>query len=243
MELKIMTYNIHHGKGMDKQIDLHRTAKVIEKSDADIISLNEVDKHYSERSDYLDQSMWLAQQLNMYHAFSPSLTLTSKQTTTKRQYGNALLSRFPIVSEKSYLFNFIPGLIEGRSLLTATVEHNKKLFDINVTHLSLNPILHRKQINFIVNQLHKNSHPMIIMGDWNMKPGSRGWRKMTTEFHDVWDHAGNGTGFTYPSLRPKLRLDYLFVSPSFQVVDAEVISNLPHASDHLPLKATLLFSQ
>lgn len=91
-----MTFNIHHGKGIDKQVDLYRIAEVIEKSDADIIGLNEVDKHFSKRSLYENQIGWLAKQLNIEHAFSPSLSIKSKNSTTIRQYGNALLSRYPI---------------------------------------------------------------------------------------------------------------------------------------------------
>ena len=234
-----MTYNIHHGKGMDKQIDLYRIAEVIEKSDVDIVGLNEVDKHFAKRSYYEDQVNWLAKQLNMYQAFSPAISLTSKHSTNVRQYGNALLSRYPIVNKRSYSFKFISGLAEGRSLLEATIQIEKKLVRFYVTHLSLNSFLHRKQSDFIVNQLHKCSHPMIIMGDWNMRPGSRGWRKITREFLDVWYLAGNGAGFTYPSHRPRLRLDYLFVSPYFQVVEVELVTSLSKASDHLPLKATL----
>ena len=234
-----MTYNIHHGKGIDNQVNLHRIAEVIEKSDADIIGLNEVDKHFSKRSNYEDQISWLAKQLNMYEAFSPSLSLKSKHSPTARQYGNALLSRFPIVIKRSYPFNFISGLIEGRSLLEATIQTNKQLLQIYVTHLSLNPFLHRKQTDFIVNQLHKDSHPAIVMGDWNMKPGSRGWRKIARETQDAWHIAGKGRGYTYPSLRPRIRLDYIFASRNFQIVEAEVLTQMPKGSDHFPLKATL----
>jgi endonuclease/exonuclease/phosphatase family metal-dependent hydrolase len=234
-----MTYNIHHGKGTDNQVNLYRIAEVIEKSDADIIGLNEVDKHFSKRSYYEDQISWLAKQLNMYQAFSPSLSLKSKSAATVRQYGNALLSRYPIVTKKSYPFDFIYGLIEGRALLEATIQMNQQLLQIYVTHLSLNPFLHKKQTDFIVNQLHKYSHPVIIMGDWNMIPGSRGWRKITHELQDVWQIAGKGEGYTFPSLRPRMRLDYLFVSRHFRVVEAEVVTIMPNGSDHLPLKATL----
>jgi endonuclease/exonuclease/phosphatase family metal-dependent hydrolase len=177
----------------------------------------------------------------MHQTFSPSLSLKSKNSTTVQQYGNALLSRYPIVTKKSYRFDFIHGLIEGRSLLEATIQINKQLLQICVTHLSLNPFLHNKQTDFIVNQLHKYSHPVIIMGDWNMKPGSRGWRKITRELQDVWHTAGKGEGYTYPSFRPTIRLDYIFVSRSFRVVEAEVVTIMPKGSDHLPLKATLSF--
>lgn len=50
MEVKVMTYNIHHGKGMDRKVDINRIADVIAQSNIDIVGLNEVDKHFSRRS-------------------------------------------------------------------------------------------------------------------------------------------------------------------------------------------------
>lgn len=233
-----MTFNIHHGKGIDKKLDLDRIAEVIKNSKADIIGLNEVDKHFSKRSLFKNQIGWLANQLKLEHAFCPAISINSKTFKHSRQYGNALLSRFPIVTEKSHSFNYIQGLIEGRSLLNATVEINKQLYQVMVTHLSLNPYLHRKQTNYIINQLHKNPYPKIIMGDWNMRPNSKPWRKLTETLQDAWNVSGNGTGFTYPSQRPRSRLDYIFVSSELQVVKAEVMTQSA-ASDHLPLKAVL----
>ncbi|MGP7815917.1 endonuclease/exonuclease/phosphatase family protein [Niallia sp. 01092] len=239
MEIRVMTFNIHHGKGMDKQLNLNRIAEVIENSEADIIGLNEVDKHFSKRSLYQDQISWLAKQLKLEYAFSPSLSVKHKNSTPERQYGNALLSRYPIVAKKSHSFHLISGLTEGRSLLDATIQINKKLYRIMVTHLSLNPYLHRKQTNYILNQFHESPYPVIIMGDWNMKPGSRQWRKLTNKVQDAWQIAGIGPGYTYPSIRPRARLDYIFVSSELQVVEAEVIIKETTASDHLPLKATI----
>jgi endonuclease/exonuclease/phosphatase family metal-dependent hydrolase len=240
MEIKVMTFNIHHGKGIDKQADLSRIAEVIEKSDVDIIGLNEVDKHFSKRSLFEDQTSWLAKQLKLESFFSPSLSIKSKNSPEVRQYGNALLSRYPIVSKKTRSFNYIPGLIEGRSLLDATIQINKKLYQIMVTHLSLNPFLHRKQTDFIIDQFQTYPHPIIIMGDWNMKPRSRGWRRLTNKVQDTWNVSGKGPGYTYPSHRPYMRLDYIFVSPGLQVVKTEVITKTLESSDHLPLKATIL---
>ncbi|WP_307891629.1 endonuclease/exonuclease/phosphatase family protein [Bacillus swezeyi] len=240
MEITIMTFNIHHGKGADKRLDLQRIADVITESDADIIGLNEVDKHFSKRSDYEDQVAWLASQLQMYHAYSPSLSLSSGQASPERQYGNALLSRFPIVEEKHHLFNFVTGLIEGRSLLETTVRIDQKLFRLFVTHFSLNPFLHRKQTDFLLERILKLEEPAVVMGDFNMKPHSKGWQKVAGALYDTWKEAGEGPGFTYPSHRPKKRLDYVFTSPSLHVSKAEVVTIDPSASDHLPLKAVMM---
>lgn len=50
---RVMSYNIHHGRGLDGKIDLERIANVIKKEGADIVTLQEVDKGV-ERSDRQD---------------------------------------------------------------------------------------------------------------------------------------------------------------------------------------------
>ncbi|MBP1969392.1 endonuclease/exonuclease/phosphatase family metal-dependent hydrolase [Virgibacillus natechei] len=99
VEMKVMTYNIRHGKGKDKQLDLYRIAEVIKRSDAAIIGINEIDRYYS-RSLHIDQPNWLARELDMDYAFAPSLSLPPKHYSELRQYGNAILSRYPIISKK-----------------------------------------------------------------------------------------------------------------------------------------------
>ncbi|MBB2479513.1 endonuclease/exonuclease/phosphatase family protein [Bacillus sp. APMAM] len=239
MDITVMTYNIHHGKGSDKHTDLYRIADVIKKSKADIVGLNEVDRNFSLRSNYEDQIYWLAKQLNMYQGFSPSISLSSQKRSHVREYGNAILSRYPIITNNSYTFHLKPGLAEPRSLHEAFIQINGRQVRFYVSHLSLNSFLHRKQSNFILQKFNKSSYPTIIMGDWNMKPGSKKWCHITKSFQDVWELAGNGKGFTYPSQKPRLRLDYLFVSQEVEVVNVEVFNLLSIASDHLPLKATL----
>jgi hypothetical protein len=100
LEIKVMTFNIHHGKGMDNRADLFRIAELIDKCDVDIVGLNEVDRHFSKRSLYEDQIGWLANQLDMDYAFSPSISIKSKHLTEMRQYGNALLSRYQKLLQK-----------------------------------------------------------------------------------------------------------------------------------------------
>lgn len=240
LELKVMTFNIHHGQGMDKQANLYRIAEIIDRCDADIVGLNEVDKHFSNRSRYEDQISWLAKHLKMEQAFSPSISKKSKNVPRIREYGNALLSRYPILSKKNQSINLLPGFTEGRSILDVLIRINEQIVQIFVTHLSLNPFLHRIQRDFIINQLHKNSCPKIIMGDWNMRPGSKGWRKITSLVQDAWHIGGKGAGYTYPSLHPRTRLDYIFVDQRIKVVETKVVTISPEASDHLPIIARLI---
>ncbi|MBS4201697.1 endonuclease/exonuclease/phosphatase family protein [Bacillus sp. FJAT-49732] len=240
LKIKAMTFNIHHGKGMDKLTDLYRIANIIDQCGADVIALNEVDSHFSKRSLFEDQAGWLANELNMDYAFSPSIFKKDKNLQEPRQYGNALLSRHPIIAKESHLFK-ISRLTEGRSLLETKIQIQKCSLKMAVTHLSLNPIIHRKQTDVIIGRYQKNTNPTILMGDWNMKPGSKGWEKITKEFQDVWEEAGKGSGYTYPSFQPRSRLDYIFASRDFEIIHAEVVNKVSEASDHLPVVATLYY--
>ncbi|QIZ67753.1 endonuclease/exonuclease/phosphatase family protein [Geobacillus subterraneus] len=239
MELHVMTFNIRHGKGTDGKVDLPRIAAVIEQSSADVVGLNEVDRYFSRRSGYEDQIGWLAKELRMHHAFSPSVSLGANQLGIARQYGNGLLSRYPIATHQSHSLNMGLKMAEGRSLLEAIIDVQGQPFAVYVTHLSLNPFLHRRQTDFIIGQLDRQPFPSLIMGDWNMRPGSKPWNKMTRKMDDVWQKAGTGNGDTYPSFRPRRRLDYIFISRQLHAIDAQVVAIRPTASDHLPLRATL----
>ncbi|MCY3003234.1 MAG: hypothetical protein NTV21_15650, partial [Planctomycetota bacterium] len=71
-ELRVASYNIKHGEGLDGRVDLERTAAVLARFDADLIALQEVDVGVR-RSGGVDQPHALAQQLEQltsrrYHA-------------------------------------------------------------------------------------------------------------------------------------------------------------------------------
>jgi endonuclease/exonuclease/phosphatase family metal-dependent hydrolase len=242
LEIKVMTFNIHHGRGIDGKLDLKRIAQVVRDSEADLIGLNEVDRNFSRRSHYLDQITWLAEHLQMHWAFGTTLALRRRKAKPFRKYGNAFLSRYPILSHKNYLFDFYPALIEGRALLEIMVEMNQVPLKLFVTHLSLTSFLQKKQIDFIIKKITDESLPVILVGDCNMKPGSKGWKKITRHLTDVCRADGKGSYYTFPSFRPKSQLDYIFVSRDFQVAAVHVMKQRPEASDHLPLTASLIMN-
>ncbi|MFC7439842.1 endonuclease/exonuclease/phosphatase family protein [Laceyella putida] len=232
MKLKVMTFNMHHGRGSDGRWDMERILHVLKTSDADLIGLNEVDRRFSKRSRYLDQADWLAERLEMFHLFGKAQTWGHD-----RQYGNAILSRLPILSSQNHRFE--SRLAEGRSLLETKLTFHGRPIKVYLTHLPLNPWLHRKQTDFILHKVRQESHPVILMGDWNMLPHSSAWRKLTTLLTDAGRGKGKAPLCTYPASKPRWQLDYLFVSRQWHVLKAEVSTPLPQASDHLPFTAKL----
>ncbi|RHW42318.1 endonuclease [Neobacillus notoginsengisoli] len=235
-----MSFNIHHGIGTDKRLDLQRIAKLIESAGPDIIGLNEVDRFFSERSQFMDQAKWLAKELGMEYAYGAALTIESPDGGKKRQFGNALLTRFPIQSHRNHPFDFLPKVIEDRALLEVNVRVDNKELAVFVTHLSLAPFQHKKQAAFILGKIAKVNAPAFIMGDWNMTPSSRAWRTVTASLNDVWSETNkDGRGGTFPSRRPFRRLDYIFANAYVETHECEVINEEPTASDHLPVLANL----
>ncbi|MCZ8514259.1 endonuclease/exonuclease/phosphatase family protein [Paenibacillus filicis] len=239
MQIKVITFNIHHGKGIDGKLNLNRIAEAVEESEADFIALNEVDRFFSKRSDYADQVSWLAERLKMNSAFGAAISLKPKNSDAKREYGNALLSRYPIVSVKNHLMD--SGIIEGRVLLETDVLMKEISLRMYVTHLSLNPLSRKKQIDFIADKITEDRPPVIIAGNWNMKPGGKAWRKISGILKDCYATASTPC-HTFPSLRPVMKIDYIFTSRNIHVASVEVIKKIPAASDHLPLIATLILN-
>lgn len=87
--LRVMTYNIHVGVGMDKQLDLPRIAAVINAQHPDLVGLQEVDRGVA-RTQRIDEIAELAKLTRMDYAFAFNLHYQGGQ------YGVAILSRFPI---------------------------------------------------------------------------------------------------------------------------------------------------
>ena len=69
VRLRVMTYNIHHGHGMDGKFDLSRTIQVINAAKPDLLALQEVDSK-CERSRRVDEPQELAAQTGMQAASS-----------------------------------------------------------------------------------------------------------------------------------------------------------------------------
>ena len=95
--LRVMTYNIHVGVGMDKKLDLQRIADVINRERPDLVGLQEVDRGVR-RTEGKDEIVELAKMTSMEFAFAPNLDYQGGK------YGVAILSRWPIKNTVHRMF-------------------------------------------------------------------------------------------------------------------------------------------
>lgn len=79
--------------------------------------------------------------------------------------------------------------------------------------------------------------PVIVFGDLNSTPHNWVYGQMTDILRDTFDEAGDGWGMTYHTRAPFARIDYVFVSDHWEIVDADVVD--AYLSDHLPVVARL----
>ncbi len=234
MTLRVMTYNIQHGAGADERVDLQRTAEAIRREKPDIVALEEVDKGVM-RTGRQNLPMLLGSLTGMTVYFNNNFNFQGGE------YGNAVLTRFPILMETNTHYRMI-RTNEQRGVIQMILNVNGHKILFMATHIDYRPDNQERLMNVAeMKEIVKKypGLPVVICGDFNDTPDGRVYNTMKQSFADVWALVGEGKGLTYPSPVPKKRIDYIWISrdKSLQPTIAWVPNT--QASDHRPLVAEL----
>lgn len=231
--LRVMTFNIHHGRGLDDVVDIERIADVIVLHQPDIVGLQEVDVGV-ERSGGIDIVAVLGRLTGLSHtAFGRNLDLQGGG------YGNAVLSRYPIVSGHNIRLRQLgPG--EQRGVQVVTVQRNRVPVTVLNTHLD--HLADNDERMYSFRQVRDEIMPdladgcVILTADLNDVADSAVYRAFTSLLSDAWS-PGNGPGDTFPADTPERRIDYVMLGEGLSAVAAFVPET--EASDHRPVVAYL----
>lgn len=239
-QLTAMSYNIHHGVDANENLDLDRIAGEIRRQDAEVVGLQEVDRHWSARSDFEDQARELAAELDMHYVFGANLDRDPAEPgQPRRQYGTAILSEYPILESVNTPLPRPEGG-EQRGLLEALVNVRGLPVRVYNTHLQHDSAVERSaQVETIMQRVGEFEEPTVLLGDLNARPEAPELAPLFTRFDDAWIEGGSGPGYTISSAAPYARIDYALVSPDIAVTQARVPRTLA-SSDHLPVVAELL---
>lgn len=233
LKLRIMTYNIHVGVGMDKKLDLQRIADVILKEKPDLVGLQEVDRGVS-RTEGKDEIAELAKLTRMDYAFAHNLDYQGGQ------YGVAILSRFLIQKIDHQKYQNLREA-ERRGMLRVELEINGRAVDFVTTHLDYQYADGRLfETEQMLKFLADVKNPLIVSGDFNDEPNGSSYQMMLKGFDDAWITSRvKGLGLSYPADKPIKRIDYIFLRTKdrWRVKKAWVVDTL--ASDHLPVVADI----
>ena len=231
--IRVMTYNIHVGIGMDKKLDLRRIADVINKQKPDLVGLQEVDRGVA-RTQRIDEMAELAKLTHMDYAFAFNFAYQGGQ------YGVAILSRSPIKATEHRLFKNVREA-ERRGSIRAEVILDGHRLNFVTTHLDYQHddgrLFEAQQLLAALKDL---KDPLIVVGDFNDLPTGQTYQLMRNAFDDAWiDGRGTGEGFSYPADKPAKRIDYIFMRSTDQIRTrrAWIVQTL--ASDHIPVVADL----
>ena len=227
--LRVLTYNIHIGKGLDGKLDLERIARVIRDSKADVVALQEVDVK-TRRTENVDQAAELARLTNMHVHFGKAMDHDGGA------YGVAILSRFELSDAKTHALGS-----EGRSEPRAAAEAHFRVGDGGPrvaffgTHLEhASEPLRVKQAEVLLRATAAADAPIVILaGDFNAEPGSEPMRMLLDRWTDATAKPGDPT---FPAGAPKIRIDYILYAPTkhVKVIESQVLDERI-ASDHRPV--------
>jgi endonuclease/exonuclease/phosphatase family metal-dependent hydrolase len=239
--IRVMTYNIRSGNG-----NLDSTAAAIRAQSPDIVALQEVDVHWADRSAFADQVTALAAKLGMQGRFAPIYVLPGlAQGAPPRQFGVALLSRYPIVRFRNDTIARLSTQVQdpepqpAPGLLDAVLDVNGHPVRVFNTHLDYrkDPAVRTQQVREMLGFIGDLAVPTLVFGDMNAAPDAPELRPLLQRLHDAWSESGT-PGFTYPADAPHERIDYVLVSPQFSVRSIRVPDT--QASDHRPVVAELV---
>lgn len=243
--LRVMTFNIRHGLGLDGRVDLGRVAEAIRGAGAELVGLQEVDRRWGVRSAFRDQAAWLGRRLGMHWGFASAMRRLGGAWPPGNGYGNALLSRHPIAWVRHIPLARM-GTAEDRVLLAAGVDvPGLGRITAAVTHLGLDRAERLCHAGVVIRHLSDVPVPVVLMGDWNDRPDSPEVQEVALRWADVARQAEERSGVLLPTFRyrspggrPNVRIDYIFASSSLAAARAWTVDS--PASDHLPLVADLV---
>ncbi len=228
--IRLLAYNIKHGRGNDGRVDLQRTADVIRRVRADVVALQEVDEKV-ERSGQLNQAKRLAELTGLsYHAFGSFFDYQGGE------YGMAIISRYPLRDIKRLR---LPDGAEPRASLVVTVAAGKSFRLANV-HFYRDERERLAQAQVLLKYLQNEKLPCVIAGDFNSRPESAVLKRFSK-----WNIPAKGEDhLTFPSDRPRVEIDFLMFRPenAFVVNEIDVVEE-PLASDHRPVLMEVSFGE
>lgn len=229
-ELRVLTFNIHVGIGMDNKFDLERTAKVIKDLDPDFVALQEVDR-FAARSGKIDHLAELEKLTGMSGVFGKTV-----DHSPSGEYGIAILSKHPIREHKFTQFPEMENQ-ENRGLLQINVKFSDDteltFASTHFCHISeTRRVEQAEKINEILSQ---GNTIAIIGGDFNARSNS----ESITLLKKHWTDATDGTP-SFSSTNPRSKIDYIFYRPekALKLKETKVIED-KITSDHRPVLSVL----
>jgi endonuclease/exonuclease/phosphatase family metal-dependent hydrolase len=228
--LRVVTYNVHRCRGMDRRTRPDRVAAVLRDINADVVALQEVIGSGPHGVSHIEE---IGAALGMGWVMAPTRQLRG------HQFGNAVLSRLPIEHHIQHDLSW--KTCEPRCLQRVDIElpsHTLHVYNVHLGTAILERRHQAQRIATIVADRHVGG-PKIVLGDFNEWTRGLTTQLLSDRLKSVDLESYLRRRRTYPGLFPILHLDHIYYAGRLEIVNIE----LPRtrlslvASDHLPLVA------
>lgn len=226
--MRIVSFNTQHCLNyLTREIDFQKFSEAIKAMNADVVGLNEM-RSAGTDPEYTDQTGTLSDLTGIQHWFFAKAT----DIGDGNPYGNAILSKMPIVSAESILIPdpdpklYDPGRYETRCVLKAVLDNG---LTILISHFGLNPDEKENAVQTVLS--HIKDEKCILMGDFNLTPDSDTLKPIYQRMKDTAVYFSEPK-LSFPSDKPVRKIDYIFTSPDLKVTAADIPGMI--VSDHRP---------
>ena len=228
--MKLMSFNTQHCLNfLERHVDYEIMARTIKTVGADIVGLNEM----FNGGKFCEQTKELSTLTGM-----ESYYFAKAIDDADGPYGNGIISKIPFKSVETII---IPdpdpkrpgGWYETRCLLKAELENGLRVL---VTHFGLESDEQENAVKTVLENI--RDEKCILMGDFNVEPSNELLAPIKARLKDA------SLGFcenkpSFPSDKPRIKIDYIFVSHDIGVVNADIPELI--ASDHRPHTAEIKY--
>jgi endonuclease/exonuclease/phosphatase family metal-dependent hydrolase len=226
--IRIATWNIHKGVGLDWRCDLERVVALIRRHEPDIVALQEVDSRRPCRSG--PPFEFLKQSLGEHCVEARAITAPDGD------YGHMLISRWPFAETR--LHDISVGAREPRRAIETTIETPHGPLHMVAVHLGLAFHERRHQAATLAALANGAPETSVLAGDFN----DWIWRgrvnaALLEELPDRTWHR------TFPSVLPTIRLDRIYCRPAGALLASWTDRAARIASDHLPVLAEIAIAR
>jgi endonuclease/exonuclease/phosphatase family metal-dependent hydrolase len=232
---RIVTYNVHKCRGLDRRVRPERIAMVLRETKADIIALQEV-LSVEGRERERHQARFIAAELGMEYHVGENRRLDGGA------YGNVTLSRWPVRGAHNYDITWNGRERRGCLRVDVSLDKERRLHVFNV-HLGTAFLERRHQARQLIGggmlQQPEAGGARVVLGDFNEWTHGLASRLLAEHFKsaDIRHHLRRGR--TYPGVLPLLHLDHIYYDSTLTLERLALHRSRTAlvASDHLPLVA------
>jgi len=232
LDLRVVTYNIHRSRGMDRRTRPQRIADVLGPLEADVIALQEAIGPSATGPGHAEL---IGAALGMGWIMAPVRELRH------HQFGNMILSRFPMWDHAQYDLSW--KTCEPRGAQRVAVDAGPGTIQVYNAHLGTALLERRYQASRLASWVHggKVPGPKLLFGDFNewSRPLATDILASRLKSIDLFPYLKRRR--TYPGFFPLLHLDHIYYEGNIEVrqISLPRTPKTLMASDHLPLVADL----